>query len=207
MTAQTIADTGLQLGQLVADFTTIKRVPRWANDERESDVEHSYMLALVACELASMYYPDLNTGLVAEFANVHDLVEVKVGDTPTFLSNPEQLTEKAAREDAALHELQTELPAHTVEILTRYEAQQEPEARFVRVVDKLLPAIVNIVSGNLRPMHEDYNIYTREQFLEVADRRDAKLAENFPDFPDIAAAGKLLHQQFALVFEKAKDIA
>jgi 5'-deoxynucleotidase YfbR-like HD superfamily hydrolase len=207
MTAQTIADTGLQLGQLVADFMMVKRVPRWANDEQESDVEHSYMLALIACELASAYYPKLNTGLIAEFSNVHDLVEVKVGDTPTFLSTAEQLTEKAAREDAALHELQTELPAHTVEMLTRYEQQQEPEARFVRIVDKMTPAIVNIVSGNLRPMHEDYSIYTSAEFLEVARRRDERLTANYPDFPEIIEACKLLHQQFALVFEKAKDIA
>ncbi len=202
MTAQIIADTGIQLGQLVADFARVERVPRWADNRHESDVEHSYLLALVACELAAAYYPELQTGLIAEFANVHDLVEVKVGDTPTFLATPEQLDEKIVREHTALRELQAELPNHTVEMLTRYEEQHEPEARFVKVVDKMTPAIVNIVSGNLRPMYEDYAIHTSEEFLETANHRDTILAEKYPDFPEIVEACRLLHQQFSMAFDK-----
>lgn len=202
MTAQNIASIGIQLGNLVADFARVERIPRWADNRRETDVEHSYLLALVACELAATYYPELQTGLIAEFANVHDLVEVKVGDTPTFLATVEQLGEKAIREHAALHELQAELPTHTAEILTRYEEQREPEARFVKVVDKITPVIVNIVSGNLRPMHEDYAISTSEEFLRVADLRDTKLAETYPDFPEIIEACRLLHQQFSMAFDR-----
>ena len=202
MTAQAIAHIGIQLGKLVSDFARVERMPRWADNQRETDVEHSYLLALVACELAATYYPELQTGLIAEFANVHDLVEVKVGDTPTFLATTQQLDEKIIREHAALRELQAELPAHTVEMLTRYEEQREPEARFVKVVDKMTPAIVNIVSNNLRPMYEDYAIHTSKEFLETANLRDTILAEKYPDFPEIVEACRILHRQFATAFKK-----
>ena len=201
MTAQSIADIGLQLGKLVADFTQVERIPRWANNKRETDVEHSYLLSLVACELAAAYYPELQTGLVAEFANVHDLVEVKVGDTPTFLATPEQLRQKDIREHAALKELQAELPAHTAEMLTRYEEQREPEACFVKIVDKMTPAIVNVVGGNLRPMYEDYNIHNSADFLKYAELRTTKFSKIYPDFPEIIEACKLLQQHLATTFK------
>jgi 5'-deoxynucleotidase YfbR-like HD superfamily hydrolase len=42
------------------------------------------MLGLIACAFAAAHLPDLDVGLIAQYALVHDLVEVYAGDTPTL---------------------------------------------------------------------------------------------------------------------------
>jgi hypothetical protein len=46
------ANIALSLGKVAMEFARVRRVPRYGDGERESDVEHSYMLALIAPELA-----------------------------------------------------------------------------------------------------------------------------------------------------------
>jgi len=116
----------------------------------ESDSDHTVMLGWVAPALAGYCGPGLDPGLVAQFALVHDAVEVFAGDTPTLRIDDDGRAAKAARERAAADRWRAEflgvLP-WIPQMIDRYEQQLEPEARFVRAVDKIMPKLVHIQNG------------------------------------------------------------
>jgi putative hydrolases of HD superfamily len=155
MTVQTQTDLAaavVRLGELSMEFGQVSRtgLPH-ADGSPESDTDHTVMLGLVATALASRWIEAaLDVGLVAQYALVHDLAEVYVGDTDTYGASDAELVAKHEREEMGLAQLQLEfarvlpwLPS----TLHRYEAQLDPESRFVRAVDKLCPRIVNILRG------------------------------------------------------------
>lgn len=100
-----VAQISLDLGKTAMYFSRIQRVPRYADGERETDTEHSFMLALVAPELAAAIDRDLDIGLVSQYANVHDLIELKTNDVATFLFDDDQQHQKELDEHTAFPEL------------------------------------------------------------------------------------------------------
>ncbi len=179
-----LTHTSIELGRVAMEFARIERMPRYADGRRETDTEHSFMLALTAPELAQALELDLQPGLLSQFAIVHDLVELKTDDVATFLLTDADLCKKEDVEKMALQQLLKELPPYTAYLLARYEAQEEPEARFVRFVDKLLPIVVDILGNGQRVMQEDYGIHTTEELARahssVHKRLDAKFGTEFP---------------------------
>ena len=107
----------------------------------ENDAEHSFMLALIAVPLAEQYYPELDSGLVAKYALVHDLSEAYVGDTPTHDIDAPGLATKAKLEELGRKQLSKEYQTIAPSLVTlheEYEAQRDKESRFVRMLDKLV---------------------------------------------------------------------
>lgn len=135
------------IAQLALRFARVERVTRHEDGIRpETDADHVVMLALVACDLA----PDgLNRGRVAEFAVVHDLVEAYAGDTQTLTIDAAGRRDKAERERAAFDRIRAEFGAGSwmVRTLAAYEGQDEYEARYVRLLDKLLPKLTHLSNG------------------------------------------------------------
>ncbi|HEX9337764.1 MAG TPA: HD domain-containing protein [Pseudonocardiaceae bacterium] len=149
---QLLADALIELGRLALAFGRIDRTAVYHPDQTtpESDTDHTVMLGWVACALAARCFPHLDVGLVAQFALVHDAPEVYAGDTPTLRISVAERAAKAAREHQATRRLSAEFAARLSWFplaLTAYEAQQLPEARFVRGVDKILPKIVHLLDG------------------------------------------------------------
>jgi 5'-deoxynucleotidase YfbR-like HD superfamily hydrolase len=175
----------LSLGELSVEFARVERAPRYKDGRRESDVEHSYHLALSAVELAADLYPELDTGLVAQYALIHDLPEVYAGDVWTFHVTEEELERKREAEAQATARLMTELPPHLAALLERYEQQTEPEARFVRFVDKILPAIINIVAREASTIGEDHQITSAAQDRAARVVHFDRLQKMFPEFDDL----------------------
>lgn len=196
------AQVAYDLGAIAMRFARIERVPRYDEASRENDAEHSFMLSLVASELAATYYSELDPGLVAQFATVHDLIELETDDVATFTLDDEALAAKEAAELSALDKVASGLPSYTRELLMRYECQVEPEARFVRLVDKILPVIVNLAGPGKKVMIEDYDIITPEQLDANEDRLSASLRQRFPDsrLTFIHLVRDVLATQFSTVF-------
>jgi HD domain len=191
----------MQLGVVAMRFAQIDRVPRYDNGERENDAEHSFMLSLVASELAYMIYPhELNPLLVGQYAMVHDLIELKTGDVPTYRSTPDELEAKERAEHHARAALLSELPPYTSNLVSRYEDQIDKEARFVRGVDKLLPVMIDIIGDGRRVMHEDYAIQNDWQLEHAQATLHARIASKFSEFPELIADHKLLLELFRLQF-------
>jgi 5'-deoxynucleotidase YfbR-like HD superfamily hydrolase len=175
------AETCMQLGYMAMRFARIERVPRYDQFSRENDAEHSFMLSLVATEIAQQYFPYLNAGLVSQFGTVHDLIELETGDVATFTLDQGQLHKKEAAEHSVIEKLLASLPEHTASLLRRYELQIEPEARLVRLIDKILPVIVDILGPGKKVMAEDYGITTVEQLDNNEDQLNQRLRDRFPD--------------------------
>jgi putative hydrolase of HD superfamily len=115
----------------------------------ESDTDHTVMLGLCACAFAKRFAPRLDLGLVAQFAFVHDLAEALCGDTNTLRIDMAGREEKERREEVARQEIRErfsrDLP-WVPETLDRYERLEDPEARFVKVLDKVLPKITHALN-------------------------------------------------------------
>jgi len=94
----------------------------------ESVAAHSWGMAMLATQLCP---GDLDFQRVLELCILHDVAEVRVGDiTPHDGIAPE---EKHRQETEAIQEMGIEAS----EIFAEYEAQETPESRFVRYLDKL----------------------------------------------------------------------
>ncbi len=174
-----------ELGELSLRFASTERAPVRTDGRRENDAEHSYMLAIIAPYLAHEYYPKLDESLVALFSLIHDLPEVIVGDTPSFILTDEQREAKEAAEAAAVEELLQILPEPWNSLLVRYEQQEEPEARLVRLVDKIMPAILQVHGDGRATFRQTYGIETRAEVEEPRIKNDQKLREKYPGFPEI----------------------
>lgn len=190
--AQTAHDYLFALGDITVRLSNIERAPRYPDGDRETDVEHSFHLTLSAVELAATYFPHLDTGLVAQFSAVHDLPEIYAGDVWTFNISEHKLAQKILSEKEASSKLINELPPYTATLLSRYEEQVEPEARFVRFVDKLMPAIINVLAGEANTFKQDYGIIDIDDLKKGVAERTARLQAMFPEFPFIHLVDELV---------------
>lgn len=184
----------LALSDVTVRFARVDRAPRYPDSRRETDVEHSFHLALTATELAADLYPDLDLGLVTQFGIVHDFPEVYAGDVWTFEISDEDRIKKEQDEKEATERLMQELPPFTAQLLDRYEKQTEPEARFVRFVDKLLPALINVISADASTFKDDHGVSSMEAFRAAHTGHSAKLRHMFPEFG-------IMHQLMELVWD------
>ena len=98
----------------------------------ESVAAHSWGVALLTLILLPA---DLDRGRALGYAILHDLAEVRVGDITPLDGVP--AADKAALESEAMTAFCKALPVEILKIWTAYEAQADPEAQFVRQLDRL----------------------------------------------------------------------
>jgi putative hydrolase of HD superfamily len=145
------ADAVIRLGKLVLEFARVDRATAMEDGVTpESDTDHTVMLGVIACAFAAKHEPAMDLGKIAQFAFVHDLVEVYAGDTNTFgMSAHLKQGDKEERERAALNRIKKEfdqtLPwvSSTIE---EYDSLDSREARYIRTLDKILPKITNVLN-------------------------------------------------------------
>lgn len=139
----------IDLQKMLVQFQAIDRalyIP--GRDERhENDIEHSYSLAMAAWFLAT-YFPELDRDTVIRMALVHDLVELHAGDTFPF-HNAAEVATKQRREEAALEKIAEEWSdfPDMIDCMKAYEERSTAEAKFVYALDKVMPAIMNLLQG------------------------------------------------------------
>lgn len=188
-----IADAMVKLAETTLAFGRIERATlhRPADSDgmwqHETDTDHTVMLGLVACSLASEYFPQLNVGLVAQFALVHDLPEVYANDTSTLrlLSMDQQRTKEQAERSATfrLHAEYERTFPWLVYSLRSYQIQDTPEKVFVWAVDKLLPKLLHILNRGASVRQE------RATAAELTERfavQNAEIRERAGQFPQLA---------------------
>jgi 5'-deoxynucleotidase YfbR-like HD superfamily hydrolase len=129
--------------QIVLPFYDIERdVPLPITKRRcESDAEHSWSLAFLACALAPQVDNKLDLGKISQFAIVHDIVEIYAGDTSNVSGDQGLMDSKEARETAALKRLEKEYKHFPwiIDTIHSYERKDSDEALFVYALDKYLP--------------------------------------------------------------------
>lgn len=182
-----LAAAVVELGNLAMTFGRIDRTcVVHPTGEPESDTDHTVMLAWVAPPLAEIInqragYERYPVGRVTQFAVVHDAVEVYAGDTPTHRITAAELAAKTDREYDASVRLYSQFIQRLpwfARMVRRYEEQQEPSARFVRSVDKIVPKIVHVINGaqDLRNAN-----MTDKDFLELLHRQREQIQSWCPE--------------------------
>jgi 5'-deoxynucleotidase YfbR-like HD superfamily hydrolase len=171
----------LDLARLALAFGRVDRITCHPDGTTfESDTDHTVMLGLVACSFAERFAPALDRGLVAQFALVHDLVEVYAGDTPTaFIMTDGDHSSKEERETLALARIREEFDGELPwigETIARYETLDTPEARYVKVMDKSLPKMVNIFNGGVTFKAQGHDAASGQAFLT---HQHAKIAGGY----------------------------
>jgi putative hydrolase of HD superfamily len=194
----------VDLGLVALRFARVDRITLHDDGVTpESDTDHTVMLGLIGCAFAARHLPQLDVGLVAQFALVHDLVEVYAGDTPTMHElTPEQKQAKADREGNAEHMLAAQFGVVLPWVATTiraYEERVRPEARYVKALDKLLPKITHVLNG-CRTLDEQG--MGRAELVARYDNQLVELQEYAADFP---ALFKLRAELVALVLEQLPD--
>lgn len=178
-TATVAVAMGAMASRLVAEERTLCDHP---GGRPENVGEHSFMLAKVAVELARSLYPDdLNPARVALMAICHDDPEAYVGDTPTYNITSQGLAEKAAREAEGVAQLVREYesiaPGYVSDIQC-YESQMDPEARFVRVVDKMMPLLTHLANDGVALQKK----FTRESYIRHWEDKQTRLLAEYPEY-------------------------
>src|SRR3989344_7587073 len=132
------------LSELIIPFYEVERdmlIPTQPVGERrnENDAEHSWSVAVLACCLAPHIDPNLDIGLVSQFAILHDLVEVYADDVSVW-ADKASLSLKEENEMEALKTIQKQFVHFPwlVETLESYERQDTSEALYVRAIDKYI---------------------------------------------------------------------
>lgn len=198
----------VELGDLAMRFSRIPRTgPQHPDGTPETDGDHTVMLTWIAPALANLINiqhrkPRYDVGLVAQYAAIHDAVEVYAGDTPTVKITERELADKEERERWAAFRLNVQFIAKLpwfARMITAYERQWESEARFVRSVDKLMPKIVHVICQGQDLVRSGY---TRDDFEKVVTRQRQQIVDWCNEEFLLAvydATVSLVHQEWASV--------
>ena len=102
----------------------------------ETVAEHTFGNAML-CMMMLPRHPELDALRVLMMALVHDVGEAYVGDITPHDNVPAE--EKQARETAAIDKILGKLPhgENLIAVWEEYEAQETPEAKFVKQIDRL----------------------------------------------------------------------
>lgn len=161
----------IDLGTFALAFGQIDRVTYYPDGTTpESDTDHTVMLGLIACAFAERFAPALDRGRIAQFALVHDLVEVYAGDTVMGrIMSEEELRTKEEREHESLVRIRSEFDAQLPwlgETIDAYERRDTSEAKFVKTIDKVLPKITNILNGGVTMKERGHDVVSGREYIE-----------------------------------------
>lgn len=181
-------------------FGKIERGVNHPDGTPETDTDHTVSLAWLACSLAEALYPGkLDVGLIAQYAIVHDAVEVYAGDLYAVNATDADRTNQKRREHEAAIRLRNELPSlpWLVNMIEEYEAQVTPESRFTWAVDKLMPKIVLRLEGTPKETLLAHGV-DRESVRRYRAYERRQFEERIPDFAEILSLREELHALLTL---------
>lgn len=118
------------------------------SQSKETDLEHSYQLALVAWFIVSTRKFPLDLSLIIKYALVHDLAKAYAGDV-MFYRTEKESKEKEKREREAREKIKKQFPdfRDMHHLIDQYEKRATKESQFVYALDKLLPVINIYLDG------------------------------------------------------------
>lgn len=112
----------------------------------ENSAEHSWHMALGLLTVTRELNLDIDVAKAVRMALVHDLCEIDAGDISIF--DPGRAA-KTAAEQAGIERLASHDVAFAAEVRAlwlEYEAQETVESRWVRVLDRLMPFMTNLMT-------------------------------------------------------------
>lgn len=189
-----LADIERLMAELVVPFYCVERDLTLPIQSRrlENDAEHSWSVAFLACSLAPEIDKSLDVGIIAQYAIVHDLVEVFAGDTsPWHTKNIRE--SKAKREAKALTHLTKQYTRFpwVSRTIHEYEHRTTKEAVFVWAVDKIVVLLLRYLDQGKH--YKDKGVTKKRFDAELASHRAKAHAH-----PDVGA----YYDQLLALFNK-----
>jgi len=174
--------------KMIFQFARIDRATMSPEGIKESDTDHTVMMSVLSCAIAEKFYKDLDIGLVAQFAIVHDLLEVYTGDFDTFktINNDKLFTDKKVLEEESLVKMRTRFDniyPWIPNMIERYEALDTKEARFVKTLDKIIPKFTNVLNGGI---YFKNNNLSKDEVRQFKDLQLQKVKDGYgAEFPEL----------------------
>jgi putative hydrolases of HD superfamily len=156
MPADTSADRLARQIAFIVEIDKLKGVLRQTTiadgSRRENTAEHSWQLAMCALVLCEHANQPVDVSRVVEMLLVHDLVEIDAGDMFVYgMNDPAVAAKQEAAELAGADRIFSMLPVEQGSRLRarwdEFEAKQTPEAKFAKAIDRMVPMLLNTVSG------------------------------------------------------------
>jgi putative hydrolase of HD superfamily len=197
----------IALADFAMKFSRVERITFHPDGTRpETDSDHTIMLQLLAVTAAVELngadpdvcdMPLLDVKQVMTFSLVHDLVEAYAGDTPSYRMDEDTKKAKEEREAAALGKITqrfSDAGDWMVSAIHAYEEQELPAARFVRLMDKLMPKFTHVLNfgTTIRAQGDDL-----EGFRAALEDQMARLRDEYLEFEPV----------FRLLFEPLAERA
>ena len=116
------------------------------NSRHENSAEHSWHLAMALLALQEMMPPEINIDHAVRIALAHDVCEIGPGDVS--IHSPER-SKKALEEKEYIADFVTRHQGFSLEIeklWQEYEDQKTLESHWVKVVDRLMPFLLNLAT-------------------------------------------------------------
>ncbi len=133
---------------------------------RENSAEHSWHLALGLLTLARELDIELDLLRALKMAIIHDVCEIDAGDTPAY--GPERPDQHDAERRCVdrFAGYGVAFGGELRELWLEYEAQQTRESRWLKVLDRVMPFIVNIACEGKSWQEQSIS---RSQLLKVSE--------------------------------------
>lgn len=152
----------------LADIERLKLVHRRAYlsdlSRHENSAEHSWHLAVGLLTVARELDLTIDVAKALRMALVHDICEIDAGDISIY--DPGR-ADKSAAEQACIERIanyDVVFAAELKDLWLEYEAQETVESRWVKVLDRFMPFITNLITNG--QTWRDQNI-SRSQVLKI----------------------------------------
>ena len=162
-----------RISALVAFLTEIERLKlvkrkAYVSDmsRRENSAEHSWHLALGLVAIAQELNLQIDLHKALVMALIHDTCEIDAGDTPAFGPQRPDQHEAELRCIQRLSAYDLAFAPSLQELWLEYEAQVSVESRWVRVLDRLMPFVVNLSTQGVNWKEQSVS---RSQVLRVSE--------------------------------------
>lgn len=163
------------------ELDALKRVNRRSyvtgTTRLENSAEHSWHLAMACWSIAELFELDVNHEKLLKMALIHDLGEVDAGDTFLYAHSRDDAHVKEREGIARLQSERGNGIAHLSAIWEEQETGSSKEAELLRVVDRLLPFLLNLNTGGKTWIEHDV---TRSQVTGVL----GFIKDSFPSIHD-----------------------
>ncbi|MQL47779.1 HD domain-containing protein [Photorhabdus khanii] len=115
------------------------------NHRQENSAEHSWHFAIAAMSFAP-YVKEVDIQRVIQMALIHDIVEIDAGDVMVYdLAAREAIHDQEVKAANRLFGLLPETQKnHFLSLWQEYEAGESQDARFAKMLDRLMPVLMNL---------------------------------------------------------------
>jgi putative hydrolase of HD superfamily len=132
---------------------------------RENSAEHSWHLGLGLLAIAQELNLKIDLHKALVMALIHDVCEIDAGDTPAFGPERPDQHEAELRCIERLGAYELAFSSSLRELWFEYEAQVSVESRWIKVMDRLMPFIVNLATQGVNWQEQSVS---RSQLLRVS---------------------------------------